>query len=549
VTFATTNGELTDSANLAFNGTDLTVSGAVNATTVDTTNIEVTNIKAKDGTAAGSIADSTGVVTLASSVLTTTDINGGTIDGTAIGGASAAAGAFTTLNTSGAVVFNDAGADVDFRVEGDTDANLLFVDAGNDRIGVGTDTPQTTFHVVGTPRIVATAIQMTASDISARGVISMDANGNLGFESDGGNNIGGSFMPFSVDASERMRIDSAGRLMVGASSFAAGVGSSVMQIIQSPSSSTTAALLLSYDSSSPSAGQTLGRIEFSNNNHIGAASIASQRDTGTWTSGSSHPSRLIFSTTADGSGSTTERMRITSAGDVGIGTTAPIRPLVVKTGTSVSSVIKLCNSDSGETLTDGLDLAFDGANGYLSVRESGFLSLSTDDTERMRITSAGDVGIGATAPTARSHVVQLNAARALSTSGNSNSQGSASLNTIVRHYPVVSLGTKLIIPFVSQGSLNSGTICRIIGHGARFNTNAPLGFTINFAVGHLSTLSNLTSWGGGGNYSSTAINGMNIEITFTTAYTSATANGVFVTIEYMTNNINNSIDVTNIAMN
>ena len=49
-----------------------------NATTVDTTNIEVTNIKAKDGTSAGSIADSTGVVTIASSVLTTADINGGT---------------------------------------------------------------------------------------------------------------------------------------------------------------------------------------------------------------------------------------------------------------------------------------------------------------------------------------------------------------------------------------------------------------------------------------------------------------------------------------
>jgi hypothetical protein len=31
------------------------------------------------------------------------------------------AGSFTTLNTSGAVVFNDAGADVDFRVEGDTE--------------------------------------------------------------------------------------------------------------------------------------------------------------------------------------------------------------------------------------------------------------------------------------------------------------------------------------------------------------------------------------------------------------------------------------------
>lgn len=75
---------------------------SVNATTVDTINLEATNLKAKDGTVAGSIADSTGVVTLASSVLTTTDINGGTIDSSVIGGSTPAAGTFTTLtaNTS-----------------------------------------------------------------------------------------------------------------------------------------------------------------------------------------------------------------------------------------------------------------------------------------------------------------------------------------------------------------------------------------------------------------------------------------------------------------
>ena len=60
-------------------------STTVNATTVDSTNIEVTNLKAKDGTSAGSIADSTGVVTLASSVLTTTDINGGSVDAVTLG--------------------------------------------------------------------------------------------------------------------------------------------------------------------------------------------------------------------------------------------------------------------------------------------------------------------------------------------------------------------------------------------------------------------------------------------------------------------------------
>jgi hypothetical protein len=46
----------------------------------------------------------------------------------------------TTLNTSGAVVFNDAGADVDFRVEGDTNANLIVADAGVDKVGIGTNT-------------------------------------------------------------------------------------------------------------------------------------------------------------------------------------------------------------------------------------------------------------------------------------------------------------------------------------------------------------------------------------------------------------------------
>jgi hypothetical protein len=77
-----------------------TTPAAGNFTTVDATALEVTTLRAKDGTAAGSIADSTGVVTLASSVLTTTDINGGTIDGTVIGGSSAAAGNFTTVDAT-----------------------------------------------------------------------------------------------------------------------------------------------------------------------------------------------------------------------------------------------------------------------------------------------------------------------------------------------------------------------------------------------------------------------------------------------------------------
>ena len=46
-------------------------------------------------------------------------------------------------------VLNEAGASVDFRVEGDTDANLLFVDASSDRVGIGTSSPSSTLHVNG----------------------------------------------------------------------------------------------------------------------------------------------------------------------------------------------------------------------------------------------------------------------------------------------------------------------------------------------------------------------------------------------------------------
>jgi hypothetical protein len=53
------------------------------------------------------------------------------------------------LSVDGSAIFNESGADVDFRVEGDTDANLLFVDASTDRIGVGTGTPGFKLEVNG----------------------------------------------------------------------------------------------------------------------------------------------------------------------------------------------------------------------------------------------------------------------------------------------------------------------------------------------------------------------------------------------------------------
>ena len=61
-------------------------------------------------------------------------------------------GAFTQtgdMTVNGAAVFNEAGADKDFRVEGDGDSNLLFVDASTDRVGISTATPAYLFDVQG----------------------------------------------------------------------------------------------------------------------------------------------------------------------------------------------------------------------------------------------------------------------------------------------------------------------------------------------------------------------------------------------------------------
>ena len=48
------------------------------------------------------------------------------------------------------VVFNDSGADVDLRVEGDAEASLFVVDAGNDRIGIAESAPGTLVEIGST---------------------------------------------------------------------------------------------------------------------------------------------------------------------------------------------------------------------------------------------------------------------------------------------------------------------------------------------------------------------------------------------------------------
>lgn len=54
---------------------------------------------------------------------------------------------------SGEVTVNESSQDTDFRVESDNNANMLFVDAGNDRVGVGVGSPAATLDVDGTIKL------------------------------------------------------------------------------------------------------------------------------------------------------------------------------------------------------------------------------------------------------------------------------------------------------------------------------------------------------------------------------------------------------------
>ena len=61
----------------------------------------------------------------------------------------------TGTGTFGSAVINEDGLSTgDFRVEGDTDANLFFVDASSDRIGIGTNTPSRMLHMRGDDSLI-----------------------------------------------------------------------------------------------------------------------------------------------------------------------------------------------------------------------------------------------------------------------------------------------------------------------------------------------------------------------------------------------------------
>jgi len=216
--------------------------------------------------------------------------------------------------------------------------------AGN--VGIGTTTP----NVTGFGSTVATINVATGSNGGLELTKNNVAAGHFTVEAGASNDVrvgavgGSAALTFQIGGSERGRFDSSGRLLVGTSTSTSTANVGSTQNIQAQGSSSLASIsvignvasaaggyltLAKSRSTTPGgftvviAGDELGAISFEGADgsvHRVGASIGGVVD-GTPGAGDM-PGRLVFSTTADGASSPTERMRITSDGILLVGTTS-----------------------------------------------------------------------------------------------------------------------------------------------------------------------------------------------------------------------------------
>ena len=216
---------------------------------------------------------------------------------------------------SSEVVFNDPSNDVDFRVESNGNTHMLFVDAGSDRIGIGASSPVRQVHISHATTAELHFTNDTIGNTSSDGSTIYVANtGELGIR-----NRENSFTTFYTNNTERARIDSSGRLLMGTStSPSAGGWSQYARLVVkgNTTGATNSAGVLNLGSGAAATAMGTndgaGVISFSDISGNEFATIVGSTD-GTTGSGD-YPGKLVFSTTADGASSSTERMRLAANG-------------------------------------------------------------------------------------------------------------------------------------------------------------------------------------------------------------------------------------------
>jgi len=238
--------------------------------------------------------------------MSSVSITGGTIDGTVIGGSSAAAGTFTTFTSTG--------------IDDNATSTAITIDS-SENVGIGNAAPSYLLDLYKTASTVARVRNTAATGgtpSSTHGEVVIEStDGNMGMQflgsttadqrilfSDTGANSGQlvynhatNYMALYTSAAERLRITSAGNVGIGTSS-----PSGLFDVAGSdPAIYITNSSVASYATS---------RVFFKNTSAaVNIATILAQRNVAT--SGGI----LLFNTTTD-AGTDTERMRIESDGGV-----------------------------------------------------------------------------------------------------------------------------------------------------------------------------------------------------------------------------------------
>jgi len=311
--------------------------------------------------------------------------------------------------SSGGTITGDLTIDGDLTVNGDGSGNYdeivngnLVISSGNS-LGVGTDNPSTEVHIVSTG---TAQVRIQGADASSDARIefyqSTTAKGFAGFN-DSADTMAMVY-DTTMDSTKGINIDSAGKIGIGTSS--------PDTLLHLESSDGTSVLRFSDTRTAQTTGD-MGKIEFetfdSGSAGVGAYILGEAGGTGGEVD-------LAFATGLGGSAA--ERLRITSEGNVGIGgspvaTWSPNQTITTASA-SQSSALVLANTNTSlsDDYTVGVIEAQAGAGNRIAAirfktegtsENSGDITFEAGNagtaTERVRITSAGNMGIGAT-PTA-----------------------------------------------------------------------------------------------------------------------------------------------------
>jgi hypothetical protein len=247
-------------------------------------------------------------------------------------------------------------------------------------LGIGTSSPAYKLDVRGSAGNIA-----SWSDGTTPGVL-YSGGGFVGltFPAQSGGffiNPTGNFCTISTSGTERMRLDSSGNLGIGTSS-----PTNQLTVYRTSSDTSNGALRLD------------GNGNYAGVQFAASGTLYGSLSVDTATMYMTHASALIFRTGGGGNVAGTDRMVIDSSGNVGIGTSSPFYKLSVRQPTLTATIAEFRTIDG--TNNPGLEIRTSTAGTTLAqVYSSGAtanLLFETNGSERMRLNSSGNLGLGVT---------------------------------------------------------------------------------------------------------------------------------------------------------